>query len=86
MRAARTKTRRSDAGGDDSVKNLASDVDGRWRLAGEEARPSDPTQAPPRLTAAPEAEADPKPYPLWIRPLACYEQREIKEFDVSRFG
>jgi hypothetical protein len=38
------------------------------------------------LTAAPEAEADPKPYPLWIRSLACYERREAREFQMSRYG
>ena len=35
------------------------------------------------LTAAPP---DPRPYPLWIRPLTEYERRERSEFSCSRFG
>jgi hypothetical protein len=50
-------------------------------------------------TAAPEAErleergnwvpggnSTPRTYPPWIRPLACYERREVHEFQMSRYG
>jgi hypothetical protein len=68
---------------------LSKDSAGHWRLvadlAGEESLPTYGGVAV-ELTAAPEAEADPKPYPLWIRPLACYERREAHDFEMSRYG
>jgi hypothetical protein len=47
-----------------------------------------PYVAAVELTAATEAEpeADPKPYPFWIRPLSEYDRREGGEFQMSRYG
>jgi hypothetical protein len=61
----------------------------RWAMATCRRR-SAPYGGVAKLTATPEPEPlNPRPaaaHPPWIRPLACYERHEDKEFYISRFG
>jgi hypothetical protein len=68
---------------------IEKDAEGRWRIAGDGVRPTQPfgdklTNAEP---GAERGDLGPAPaYALWVRSLSCYERRTTSEIHGTRYG